>query len=180
VSDFFGWLSQFVRDLFPLREVAPWERGIMIVCNRWIYDLTPGVYVVVPFFMEVSTATTVPNFFFTPLLTVTLRDARTLTFTCSAEVCVIDARKALLEVDKYRESVVEALSSVVAEELVEADPERLESLRSRRALMKGITATVNEQVGRFGVELRTLRFANFAFIKAYRLMNDSATSGASW
>lgn len=180
MTDFFSWLGQFVRDLWPFREVAPWEHGVMIVCNRWIWNLRPGVYFVVPFFMEVSTATTVPNFFFTPLLTVTLRDGRTLTFTCSAEVCVVDVRKALLEVDRYRESVVEALSSIVAEELVEAEPAQLESLRSRRALMRTIAKEVNTQVSRFGVELRTLRFANFAFLKAYRIMNDSSTSGVSY
>lgn len=180
MADFFTWLSQFIRDLFPFRQVAAWEAGILVVCNRWIWDVGPGVYLVVPYFMEVSTATTVPNFFFTPVLTVTLRDGRTLTFTCSAEVCVVDARMALLEVDRYRESVVEALTSIVSEEMIECDPERLATLRGRRALMRSIAETVNEQIGRFGVELRSLRFANFAFVRTYRILTDAATAGVSW
>lgn len=172
---FFEWLGNFVRDLWPFREVAPWDRGVYVVCNRWIFDVGPGVYFVVPWFVEISSACVVPTFFWSPLMTITLMDGRALSFSVSAEVCVVDARAAVLRVSDYRESVTEAVSSVVSEELSETDPEALSTLRGRRAVLRRVAKAANEAVARFGVEVRGLRFANFAFVRTYRLLNESAT-----
>lgn len=49
-------LFQFLLGLFwefwPFKIIFPWERGLLIIAGRWVYEMTPGIWVRVPLIMQ--------------------------------------------------------------------------------------------------------------------------------
>jgi regulator of protease activity HflC (stomatin/prohibitin superfamily) len=153
--------------------VRPWERGIYIVLGRWSWEVAPGTYPIVPWFTEVREFSVVATIIPTPRQDITLRDGRTLTFSAAASARVVDARKALLDVDSFAETTQEAVGAVLAEKIADVAAERLEP-QGRRRLIGDLTRWVNEETIVYGVEVTLVRFTTFVLNpKTFRLLQES-------
>lgn len=179
--NFLETLLGFLEKLWPFQVVDQWERGVFYVCGRALKRvLKPGVYPYIPFFMRIDTAPVVPSLVSSPLLTVTLTDKNTLSFSVTAQVRVVDAWKAINEIDDYEESVSELISSTVAEKLAEVDAARLDP-EKRKRLVSDLVRWVNGETEQYGLRVDAIRFTNFAInLRSYRLMMDTGLAGMKW
>ena len=196
-----SWLQvlfEFLETFWPFVTIDEWERGVYFIHGRPLirkgtingipYDfstLDPGLYVHLPWFHEILTVDIVPTPLGTQLLNITLEDGSTLSFSLTYVVQVEDPLKALCEVDSYKESTGEIVTSVVAEKLAELDASRLKTedgeLMPRKRLVTTLINAANEQTLAFGVRVLALRFTNFAINqKAYRLLTDTAIGSIAW
>lgn len=176
----FQFLIDLLREVWPFRSVAGWERGVMTVFQRPWRDLGPGIYPVIPYVMDVVSTSTVPAIVTTPLLNVVLSDGRRLSFSASAVVQVVDVRRAIFAIDDHRETALEDIASLLADQLADVDPERFQTPRKRRNLMKELVQTLNESTQPYGVTVQEIRFQNWILdIRTYRVLTDSATSGST-
>src|SRR5678815_2983012 len=53
VGDFVRLVIDTIQFAWPFRTVEKWERGLYVVCGRWIWEIDPGVYPIVWFFCRV-------------------------------------------------------------------------------------------------------------------------------
>lgn len=169
---------EIVGYLWPFRAVEQWERGVYYVFGRYWRTVGPGRWPVIPYFMNVIAVSVVPVPVSCPLQTITTKSGGTLTFSATATVCVTDAAAALNAVDQYKDSVVELVSALLAEELAEKPDEQLHSSR----LETSLRTALNKQTTLYGIEVQAVRFANFAMnLRTYRLLVDSAVvTQAGW
>lgn len=179
MNDLLQTLIAVLQYSWPFRAVESWERGVYFVFGyRWRV-VGPGRWPIVPFFMDVRPVSIVPAVLGTPLLTITLRDGRTLTFSAAATVCVTDAWKAF-EVDDYDETTRELVGARLAEKLAEVDAARVDP-DNRRRLMGDLIRWLNDETKEYGVAVRALRFTNFSVnLRTYRILTDTAVAADAW
>jgi regulator of protease activity HflC (stomatin/prohibitin superfamily) len=177
VAELLQLILHVVQYLWPFRIVEQWEHGVYYACGRYWRTVGPGVWPVVPYFMEVRAVSVAPAIHGTPLQTVTLRNKLVLTYSATITVQVEDAAKALNEVDQWHETVIEMASGTLAERLAEADPDRFDPDRKKRQrLMEELRAELDGEAVKWGVRVLKLRFGNFALgVRTHRLLIERAT-----
>lgn len=175
--NFIQSLIEVFKYLWPFRIVEQWERGVLYVRGRhWARwparrgDRTfgPGVYLLVPYFMTMRTCGVVPFVVTTPLLQIEV-GGKPLTFSATATMQIYDAAAAWNNIDSVLDTVVEILAAVTAEWLpLTTDRGRLRDL-------------VNKELARLqsGTRVLALRFTNYASVRPYRLLMDTALLDAS-
>lgn len=166
-----------------------WERGVFYILGRhWRWwparggTLEPGLYFVVPFFWRILPVSVVPVPVSGPLQSITLKDGSQLTFSATAVFQVTDAAAALNCVDNYQDSIVELMSSELAERMARVKPTRITETEERAGLVRDLRLWLGEQTTPFGIEVLSLRFPNFVFnMKTYRLLMDqSVVQQSGW
>lgn len=179
MGEAFAQIVEFIKMLWPLRIVRQWERAGFMVCGKWKREVGPGLYCVLPWFMDVHEISVAEAICGTPRLDITLKDRSTLSFSASATVQVVDVSKAVVGVDEYKETIRELLAAVLAERLADVDAERL-APDKRGRLMSDLRKWVADAAEPYGVEVKRVVFTSFLQnAKAHRLIIDQA-SPAQW
>ncbi|MHC4503551.1 MAG: SPFH domain-containing protein, partial [Planctomycetota bacterium] len=193
-------LWDIVTEFWPFVVVDEWEQGVPQVFGRvvkrgwlsWLADklkmpfraengaLLPGLYFVIPWFTHIEPVDTVPAPIGTPMLNITLKSGKTLSFSVTAVVSVSNPILAVTRVDDYEESASELVTARLAEKLADVDAARVDP-ENRRRLLVDLLRWCNEETEEYGVRVHSLRFTNFAFDqRAYRLLMDTALGSAAW
>jgi regulator of protease activity HflC (stomatin/prohibitin superfamily) len=173
MSEFLRVLLDSIAYIWPLRTVDRWERAVYSVCGRWVFEVGPGVYPIVPWFCEVRQLSVVTAILGTPRQDITLSDGSTLTFSATAKVRVVNALVACISVDDYHETTQELIGSVLAERMAEVDAARL-APEGRKRLLTDLRKWVNQESQEWGIEVSHLRFTTFVLnVKTYRLLQES-------
>jgi regulator of protease activity HflC (stomatin/prohibitin superfamily) len=173
-------LMEIITTLWPLREVHAWEMGVRFWCNRPTHTVGPGIYWVLPYIEEVRGTSTVPAVVTTPMSVLTLQDGTTLNYSVSATVEIIDAIKALVEIDDAHETAQELITARIAEYMAGLDPKRLEA-DARGRLLAALQKVCNTELNQYGINVKALRFTNFALnLRTYRLLTDSSGLSSAW
>lgn len=174
MSELVRLVLDVAKFLWPLRPVEQWEIGVYYILGRAYWEVGPGRWPVIPYFMDVRAVSVVPALVSTPLQTITLRDGTSLTFGATATVRVERAADAINLVNDYNETTVELVASVLAERLAKVDANRLDPERRGR-LMADLLQWLDAETGQFGVRVLALRFTNFALnVRTYRLLMDTS------
>lgn len=179
MGEFLRVFLDSIQFLWPLHRVQPWETGLYIVCGRWVWTVGPGIYGVVPWFCEVRAENAVLGLISTPRQDITLTDGKMLTFAATANVRIINLRKAYLDVERYHETAQENITAVLAEKLAEVDAARV-TADKRGRLLADLKRWVNEETNVYGVQVEKLRFTTFVVnARTFRLLQESG-SPAAW
>ncbi len=176
------FLLETAGQIMPCRLVWSWQQGLVYFCGRYQYTTGPGIKLIIPFLMDVRTISIVPEICTTPLQTITLRPdkdgnaGKTLTYSASLTVVVIDADAAYNRVGHHTETLIELAGRVVSERLADADPDRFDpSYKKRANLIEEIRGAVNETAKPYGMEVTALGLNNFALgVRTIRLLLDKA------
>jgi regulator of protease activity HflC (stomatin/prohibitin superfamily) len=177
VTDFLRLLLEIIQYIWPFRIVWQWEQGCLYICGRYRKTVGPGIYPVIPYFMEVKTDSVVQDPVQTPLQTITLKAGGTLTFSAVVTLEIIDLGKAYNLVVTYENSSLELASAILAEKLTEVEEEQF-GPEKRGRLVGACRQALNAKLGEFGVRATELRFNNFVRnMRAYRLLNDQLIGG---
>ena len=193
-------LWDILTEFWPFVVIEEWEQGVPQVFGRvqdtgwlsWVADqlyvpfrakngaLVPGLYFVIPWFTHIEPVDIVPAPIGTPMLNITLRKGKTLSFSVTAVVSVDNPILAVTRVDDYEESASELITARLAEKLADVDEGRVDP-ENRKRLLVDLLRWCNEETSQYGVKVHSLRFTNFAFDqRAYRLLTDSALGSTSW
>lgn len=177
MGDFLRVILDSIQFLWPLDRVRQWERGGYYFCGRWWKEVGPGVYPVIPWFSSVLSISVVPAIVETPRQDITLQDGKTLYFSASATVRVIDLNLAVNSIDNFTQTTQELIAAVLADRLARVRPDRLGPER-RSALMRTLREAVTEEARLFGIEVSKLRFTNFVLnAKTIRLLQNTTPTG---
>ena len=176
LSDFLHTLVEFIQFLWPLRIVHPWERALYMAFGKVRREVGPGIYFRFPWFTEVHEVSTTWESMYTGRNDITTKDQRTLSFSASAMIRVVDVHKAVLVVHDASSTMAGLLSAVLAEKLAEVEPERFSPERRGR-LNSSLAQWVETEAAEFGVEVKWIRFTSFVLNpKTIRLLTESTGS----
>ena len=179
MSDFLRLVLDSIQYLWPFRRVDLWEKALYIVAGKWQWVVGPGVWPILPWFIEVKVFSVVKGILETPRRDITLRDGTMLSFAASATVQIMDLKAAINTVDAYMETTQELISAVLAEKLAEVEASRV-APDKRGRLLADLRRWVQDEASVFGVEVSKLRFTTFVLNpRTYRLLGD-ATPIAPW
>jgi regulator of protease activity HflC (stomatin/prohibitin superfamily) len=173
MGDFLRLLLDSIQFLWPFRKVEQWERGQYYIFGKAMWVVGPGVWPLIPWFMEVRERSTVPGIVRGNRQDITLRDGSWLSFSASAIVRVADLNLALNTVDQYDETVQELLEAVLADKLAQVEVSRLAPEKVNR-LLADLTRWVADEAAAFGVEVHRVRFVTFVHKpRIFRLLGDT-------
>jgi modulator of FtsH protease HflK len=162
----------FIREFWPFRTVMAWEAGNLYRLGRYWKTVGPGLYFVFPFFWEMRTDSVVRSTYVTTLQTIDTKDGGTLTFSAAVQLEVTDLAAAQLKVYAYDETALEDTSALLADVLMRTSATSLDP-ENRSALLRKCRERLQEELGEYGLTIRTLRFNNFMRnMRVYRLFND--------
>ena len=168
MSEIGTFLVRLLKDLWPFRRVEPWERGLYIVFGHAKWEVGPGYYwPVIPWFMHVEPVTVVPSGAPTPLQTVTTVKGKKVTFSGIALLQIHNIRDAVLNVENYRDTVLEYLPGIVAECVVRN--------HSDEHIARVITKELMWTQG-FGVGCVSFKMTNYVEAFPLRAMTDEAVA----
>ena len=173
-------IIEWVRLLWPFALIDQWEQGVYYVCGHSWKVVGPGVYPVLPWFMEIRAVTMAPAILQTERIDVTLHDGSIASFAATATVRVIDPKAALNKIDNYHEATLALIASSLADRIARVDVARLEADKRPR-LATDLARWITEEAREFGVEVTKVRFTSFIRkVRVYRLLNDGMASNVAW
>ena len=174
IADLLRVLIDIFAFIWPFRLVWQWEMGAYYIFGRYWRDVRPGIYPVIPWFIEVKTEGVVSQTFVTPLQTITTKDGGTLTFSASLKLRVVSLGKAYNNVLQWGETAMEDASAALAEKLSEVEMSRLQP-EQRKRLLAACLRLLDSELSDYGLAIERFRFNNFVRnMKVYRLFNDQA------
>lgn len=150
-----GWLEPIVNLLqyvWPLRRVDEWERGGRYWLGRWVRELAPGVYAVLPWFGEVMTVTGAEQVIETPRMDFTLKDGQRVTLVATVALRVVDAYRALNAADDLKTTMTEKFTAAIAAQLEDEDVTAFEG-RRRKGFRQRLETAAQEALASYGIEL---------------------------
>jgi regulator of protease activity HflC (stomatin/prohibitin superfamily) len=172
MGDFLRVLVDVLTYVWPFRPVEHWERGVYYVMGKAWKTVGPGRWPVVPYFMDVRSASVVPDPIIGPKQDVTLADGTTVTFCASIIYVVEDAEQALNEIHDYPKAVMEIMQRTVAMRL-QAETAVKFTPAERGLFLGGILQTINAETRVFGVRARKLAFTSFIMnVATMRILSD--------
>ena len=173
-SDLLSIIGQFVHLLWPFHKIEQWDRGMYTVCGRFWKEVGPGVYPTFPWFTEVNSTTMAWRALGTGRHDILTKDGVLLTFEAIALFRVVDLRKAMVVVHDDEHSMLNLLTSVLAERLAEVETERF-APDKRGRLNTSLQTWVAQEAAEFGLEVKWVRFTTFVLNpKTFRLLQESA------
>lgn len=162
-----------VQYVWPFRLVHQWEVGLFFIFGRIYWVVPPGLYPVIPWFMDVKAMSVAEDPIHIPRQDVTLKDGTLLSFEATAVTKVVDPRKAHTIVDHYDSSTKILLASMLAEQFMEIEPARIHNPRRRENLFDKVTEAIAKEAAEFGVEVSKVRFPSFVLNpRVFRLLTD--------
>lgn len=174
--EFWKGFLEILTFCWPGRRVEQWERGGRYWRGRWVREVGPGTYWVLPWFGDVLTVSTAESIISTGRMDLTLRDETVLSVDCTASLRVVDPYRALNDVDGYQETAREALMASVASQLAREEKTAFEP-RSRPALLKRIQSAVQEKLQEYGLEVGAVSFVSLVSnVKTHRLLIDQSSA----
>jgi regulator of protease activity HflC (stomatin/prohibitin superfamily) len=181
VGDLWRAIVDSIQFLWPLRLVHTWELGGYYVFGRFWKIVRPGCYLVVPWFCDVKTISCVRAIVGTGRQDITLLDGSFLSFSATVWAQVVDARKALNDVDEPHSTTQELLASLLADALAETPVDRLRGSRRKvNNLFAQLEQSLKTEAATYGVEVSSLRFTSFVLgARVHRLLIDQ-TPIAQW
>lgn len=172
MGDLLQRFVDFIREFWPLRTVMQWEMANIYRLGRYWKTVGPGIYLVVPFFWELRSDSVIRSTYVTTLQTIDTKDGGTLTFSAAVQLEIADLEAAQLKVHAYDETALEDTSALLADTLMRTSAKSLDP-ENRSDLLRKCRERLQQELGEYGLTIRTLRFNNFVRnMRVYRLFND--------
>lgn len=172
-----GDLARIIIDVisfvWPFRLVYQWHRGGYYICGRFWRPVGPGLYPVVPWFIDVKVITAVTEVVGIERQDVTLQDKTIVSFSAAAKYRVIDYNLAMNTVMDHEHVCTELLAAVMADRMASVAAERVQP-EKRGRLLADLTRWYQEEVEQFGIKVDAVYFTNFVLNpRIFRLIQDS-------
>ena len=179
VKDLFELFLKSIEFLWPFEKVKPYQRGLYVVFGRWQWEIGPGIYPIIPWWIEVVQESVAWAVVQTPRIDITAMDGTMVTLQATAKVQVANLTMAYNSVDAYMETTKERLTTIVATKIAEVDAARLQP-EKRARLLSDLGKWVDKDTRSFGVETMEVNFTTFVTnAKPFRLLGDNPEA-ASW
>jgi len=151
-------ISDNISLLLPWVIVDENEAGVLLRFGRYRYDLYPGFKWKIPIFDRALTANVTSQQIDLPCQSITLQDGRSLVISGTIRYTIRNARKALLGVQDYDESLQECAMGLISTEFRGVPKDFKDFLK----IEKDIEGIVSERALSWGMRVEDFFFTDFA------------------
>ena len=137
-----------------------WEGGGRYLFGRWRKPVKPGVWAVVPWFMDVKVCSQAEMIIVGDRQDITIQDSSVVSYQATAVIGVVDPFLAINAVETFQDTIKELLEVISAEKLSEVDAQRL-TPEKRPRLLADLKRWVSEPAKAYGIEVRKVAFKSF-------------------
>ncbi len=169
------WLTELltaIRNFFPKSfTVLPDEGGVRITLGTKVKLLKPGWYIYYPPIQYVEKIGVTPQPIDLRAQSVLTTDDKDLAISGAILYKIVDARKAILEVQNYDKNVVNIALGVIAEHIGSHASDKLEVEKLREAVL----TKVREEAAGFGLKIMRFYITDLGHTRNLRVFGETRT-----
>lgn len=167
---FLAKITDFLLTIPPWTVVFPDEHGIFIRGGKYTRTLLPGFYFKYPVYDTIRKMNVKEQIIDLPSQSVTNRLGKILALSGTIRYQVYDAKKAMLDVLDYDESIQNLAMSLIAEFV--SQTERCK----HQDICESVLSDLNAAADRWGIEVLDFWLTDYAEHKVYRIMGDMGSN----
>ena len=172
------WLSTILKNFVkPLQwwiVIAPWEQGLRVRLGKTSKLLRPGIHFRIPFLDKIYVQNTRLRTIEESNTTATTTDGVAVTYSLAINLAVGDVSKLFQNLSSPKSTLVAAAQGAISRAIASGDKTSLDANSLEQAALV-VVRQVAESAGFINVEVK---ITALCCIRAYRLINESYSSGA--
>lgn len=170
MMSWFQELLKYLRDsLIWWVTIAPWEAGVRVTLGKKMVEMTPGVWLAVPFIHRIFVQSTRLRVTQAAMQTLTSKDGVTISLRISFgfEISnIVDLYNSLDHPDM-------TLSNIAMSEAADIVAGNNSKILTPGYIQKAIIDKLNGT--KYGLKFEDVRVINYAIVRTYRLIGDGGT-----
>lgn len=179
-NSIFDAISRFFRQFVFWYVVEPWEQALRVRAGKYVKRIYSGFHLRIPYLDSIHVDSSRYRTSLCSPQTLTTADGKILVCTVATGHVLGDIYKLYHTLYSAHDTIKQIVSSFVADEVTRTTSDKLHP----GELSDKLTARLSKEFEKYGLEGVTVRIQDFAYIKAFRLIQDQRfeygiqTSGA--
>lgn len=175
MSGVFDYLARLLGGMAFWVVVLPWQQALRVRAGRYVRRLAPGVYLKLPVLDAVKVESVRRRTSTAPVQTLSTSDGITVTVAAVIGYAIGDLEALYTSLHHAEDTIIQTAQGAIASQVFallrsEVEPERLSVLVNER--LAGAFAS-------YGLVDVTVQITDFAFVRAFRVINDTRWSHGS-
>lgn len=172
LGNLFDSIINFFRQFIFWVMVEPWEQAMRVRLGKHVKLLKPGVHFRVPYMDTVHKQSSRYRTAICPSQTLTTKDGHTVVCSFAVGYALADIQKLYNTMHSASDTITQTVASFVADQVTITNKEGLRAVDISREL----TVRLADDFQKYGLKEVSVRLQDFAFIKAFRLIQDQRYS----
>lgn len=169
MNAFFGFLRDFWRELWPVRVIYSYQRGVRFWKGRVNEaQLEPGLHLVCPYFGEIQIVNVAEDYLDLAVQSITTKDGKSVSFSANVGFTITDAVQNFCNIQDFESNMGRAATNHLArkvrgwtwDELCEYQTELERSLRE----------TLTTKARKWGVTILEVGLTDLVQARQYRML----------
>jgi regulator of protease activity HflC (stomatin/prohibitin superfamily) len=164
----FHAIGNFIRNMTPWVMVEPWEQALRVRLGKYVRKLSPGTHLRIPYIDVVHKKSARYRTALCSPQTLTTKDGKTVVCSVAIGYTLVDIEKLFNTIYDVNATITQVVASYVADEVAATKYADLKAVKINEKL----TALLQNEFEKYGLGGITVRIQDFAFIRAFRLIQD--------
>lgn len=161
-------ITRFFQQFVFWYVIEPWEQCLRVRAGKHVKRIGSGFHLRIPYIDSIHVESSRYRTALCSPQTLTTLDGKTVVLTVATGHSLEDIYKLYQTLYSANDTINQTVSSFVADEVVQTNSTDLRAV----SLSEKLTARLSEEFKQYGLKDVTVRIQDFAFIKAFRLIQD--------
>lgn len=167
-GNLFSSIANFLNQFVFWFIVEPWQQCLRVRWGKHVKKIPPGFHIKIPYFDSIHMQSSRYRTALCAPQTLTTKDGRTIVCTFAVGYALDDIEKLYQTVYDANSTITQTVASFVADEVANTEYEDLRAV----VISDTLTNHLSKEFHKYGLKDVTVRLQDFAFIKAFRLIQD--------
>lgn len=167
-------ISDFFRQFIVWVIVEPWEQCIRTRAGKHVKRLKPGFHFRIPVLDQIHKKAARRRNTLINTQTLTTADGKTLVINASLGWSITDIQKLYETMDHPDDTLIQEAATVLADHVLGKNAAEIKP----EAMNKAVTDALRETFAGYGLGDVQVRVTDFAYIRAFRIMQDGRWSNS--
>lgn len=167
-NSIFDAISRFFQQFVFWYVVEPWEQALRVRAGKYVKRISPGFHLRIPYIDSIHVDSSRYRTSLCSPQTLTTADGKVLICTVATGHALEDIYKLYQTLYSASDTIKQTVSSFVAEEVARTNSTDL----LPGELSDKLAARLSQEFKQYGLKDVTVRIQDFAYIKAFRLIQD--------
>lgn len=166
------YLSRLLGGMAFWVVVLPWQQGLRVRAGRYLQRLGPGLYLKIPVLDDVQVESVRRRTSTLPVQTLSTADGATITVAAAVGYAIGDLERLYRGLHHAEDTIIQAAQGLIAAEVFR----RRKSEMDPADICERLNGQLVQALEPFGLTEVTLQITDFAFVRAFRLIQDQRWS----
>lgn len=167
-GDLFRGIANFFQQFQFWFTVEPWDQCLRVRFGKHLKRMSPGIHLKIPYFDVLYKQHSRYRTAMCPTQTMTTKDGKTVVCSFALGYSLGDIEKFYQTLTSADSTLTQLVSAYVADEIADTNSADLKAV----GISQLLSIVVADKFEKYGLKDITVSLQDFAFIKAFRLIND--------